>query len=63
MKLNIGILGVGYLGKLHLENLQKIEDVNTVGFYDPNAINATIIENTHQIKRFQDDEALRLNFQ
>jgi len=58
MKLNIGILGVGYLGKLHIENLQKIKEVNIIGFYDPNDINATIIENSHQIKRFNDVESL-----
>jgi len=58
MKLNIGILDVVYLDRLHIDTLQTIKDVNIISFFDPNDINAPIIEKAHQIKRYYDLEML-----
>ncbi len=33
-KPNVGLVGVGHLGRIHLQKLQKIETCNFVGFYD-----------------------------
>ncbi len=35
--LKIGVLGVGHLGKIHLNCIKNIDDYNLVGFYDPDA--------------------------
>ena len=32
--LKIGVLGVGHLGKIHLNCIKQIEDYHLVGFYD-----------------------------
>ncbi len=34
--LNIGVFGVGHLGKIHIKCLREIPDFNIVGFHDPN---------------------------
>jgi predicted dehydrogenase len=33
-KFNIGLIGVGHLGRVHLNKLQIIDDINFYGFYD-----------------------------
>ena len=33
--LKVGVFGVGHLGKFHLNNWKEIDDVELVGFYDP----------------------------
>ncbi len=38
--LNIGVLGAGHLGKIHLKLLQQSNHYNLVGFYDPFQKNA-----------------------
>jgi len=38
--LNVGVLGAGHLGKIHLKLLQQSEKYNLVGFYDPSTENA-----------------------
>tara|TARA_R110002051_G_scaffold222630_1_gene286178 strand:- start:2966 stop:3925 length:960 start_codon:yes stop_codon:yes gene_type:complete len=37
--LNVGVLGAGHLGKIHLRLLNQSEKYNLIGFYDPDAIN------------------------
>ncbi len=37
--LNVGVLGAGHLGKIHLRLLNQSEKYNLVGFYDPDEIN------------------------
>ncbi len=56
--LQLGIFGVGHLGKFHLNNWKQIPDVEIVGFFDPNNDNAKAVENEYGIKRFMDEEAL-----
>ncbi len=36
MKLKIGVLGAGHLGKIHLRCISEIDEYQLVGFYDPN---------------------------
>ena len=38
--LNVGVLGAGHLGKIHLKLLQQSNKYNLIGFYDPNVENA-----------------------
>lgn len=37
--LNVGVLGAGHLGKIHLRLLNESQKYNLVGFYDPDDIN------------------------
>ena len=49
--LKVGVLGVGHLGKIHLKCLQMIDQLELVGFYDPNEENASSsISSLHQIQ-------------
>jgi len=50
--LKVGIFGAGHLGKFHLNNWQEIDDVEVVGFYDPNDETANEVENKFELKRF-----------
>ncbi|WP_300601164.1 Gfo/Idh/MocA family oxidoreductase [Niabella sp.] len=55
--LKIGIVGVGHLGKFHLNNWLEIEGVEVVGFYDPNEETAKEVIEKYNIKRFFDVDA------
>jgi predicted dehydrogenase len=52
--LKIGIVGVGHLGKFHLNNWLEINDVEVVGFVDPNDDIAADVIEKYGIKRFFD---------
>ncbi|MCH5596781.1 Gfo/Idh/MocA family protein [Niabella ginsengisoli] len=52
--LKVGIVGVGHLGKFHLNNWLEIKDVEVVGFVDPNDENANAVIEKYAIKRFFD---------
>lgn len=56
--LNLGLLGVGHLGKIHLTQWLTLQDVNIVGFFDPNDRQAAEIEQQFGIKRFNDPAKL-----
>ncbi len=56
--LRIGIMGVGHLGKFHLNNWQEIEGVQIVGFFDPNDAQAKAVQEKYQVKRFESAEEL-----
>jgi predicted dehydrogenase len=56
--LKVGVLGVGHLGKFHLNNWKEIAGVELVGFYDPNDIAAQEVTQKFGLARFLDLERL-----
>lgn len=56
--LKVGVLGIGHLGKFHLNNWMVIDGVELVGFFDPNDENALAVIEKYNIKRFDDPEQL-----
>jgi predicted dehydrogenase len=56
--LKIGVVGVGHLGKFHLNNWKEIGGVELVGFYDPNDDTANEVSEKYQLPRFLDADAL-----
>lgn len=56
---NIGVLGAGHLGKIHIKLLKGLtNDFNLVGFYDPNDEVAKTVEQEFSLKRFTTYEEL-----
>jgi predicted dehydrogenase len=56
--LKIGVFGVGYLGKFHLNNWKAIPGIELVGFYDPDDDAAKEVSEKYQLARFLDPDAL-----
>lgn len=56
--LTIGVLGVGHLGKFHLNNWKGMEGVRIAGFFDPNDENAQTVAEQYGIPRFNDAATL-----
>ena len=56
--LKVGVLGIGHLGKFHLNNWLVIDGVELVGFFDPSDENALVVIEKYHIKRFDDAEQL-----
>lgn len=54
--LKIGIVGVGHLGKFHLNNWKEIAEVEVVGFVDPDDATANDVIEKYNIKRFYNEE-------
>ncbi len=51
--LNIGVLGAGHLGKIHLKLLQQSDKYNLVGFFDPSTENAQKVSEEFGYTAFQ----------
>jgi predicted dehydrogenase len=58
MGLKIGLLGVGHLGKIHLKCIQASDDLELVGFYDPDPVLAQTVSETFNAKAFSSYNAL-----
>ncbi len=56
--LNVGVFGVGHLGKFHLNNWKEIAGVNIVGFFDPSNEIAKEVAEKYNLKRFLDEDKL-----
>ena len=56
--LRVGIMGVGHLGKFHLNNWKDIEGATIAGFYDPNDETAADVTGKYQLKRFDSVNSL-----
>jgi predicted dehydrogenase len=56
--LNVGVFGVGHLGKYHLNNWKEIKGVKLVGFFDPNNDIAKQVAEEYGLKRFLDEDKL-----
>ena len=56
--LRVGIMGVGHLGKFHLNNWKEIEGAIIAGFYDPNDETAADVTGKYQLKRFDSVNSL-----
>ena len=56
--LKVGVFGVGHLGKFHLNNWKELENVELIGFYDPNDITAKEVTEKYGLKRFDTPEEL-----
>ncbi|MFN5326175.1 MAG: Gfo/Idh/MocA family protein [Bacteroidota bacterium] len=56
--LKIGIFGVGHLGKFHIKNWKEIDNVEVIGFYDPNDAVANDVEAEFGLKRYPDMDEL-----
>ncbi|HOA38055.1 MAG TPA: Gfo/Idh/MocA family oxidoreductase [Flavihumibacter sp.] len=50
--LKVGVFGVGHLGKFHLNNWKEMDNVELVGFYDPNDAMAADVSARYNLKRF-----------
>ena len=56
--LQIGVLGVGHLGKIHVKCINLIDDFELVGFYDPDEEKAQNAIKEFGIKRFESVSSL-----
>lgn len=52
MKLKVGVLGAGHLGKIHLKLLNQSEKYDLIGFYDPDTNNAKNVAKEFGYKNF-----------
>jgi predicted dehydrogenase len=59
--LNVGVLGAGHLGKIHLKLLQQSKKYNLVGFYDPIEENAEKVAKDFGYKAFKNVSELIKN--
>jgi len=56
--LKIGVLGAGHLGKIHIKLNKEIEDLELVGFYDPNPQVASEAAQKLGVKKFDSMDEL-----
>ena len=54
----VGLFGAGYLGKIHINNWQEIQEATLTGFYEPNDESAKEITDTFNLRRFYNEDEL-----
>jgi predicted dehydrogenase len=57
-KIKVGVIGVGHLGRLHVQNYKLISDVEIVGIYDVDFKRVQEVANEFQVKAFDNLEPL-----
>ncbi len=60
-KLNIGVVGTGHLGKLHIKMFREIENCNLIGINDSNSEQAKLAADKFSVKIFDSLESLLKN--
>ena len=58
MTIATGVVGTGYLGRLHARILTEIPEANVIGFVEPNDAIAAEVESSLKLKRFDSVAAL-----
>ena len=56
--LKIGVLGIGHLGKIHLNCIKNINNYELIGFYDPDGEKVKEAEKKYSLKSFDSIESL-----
>ena len=56
--LKIGVLGVGHLGRIHINCIKQIEQYDLVGFYDPAVETAQQVEQELGVRHFDSIDSL-----
>ena len=56
--LKIGVLGVGHLGKVHINCISEIKDLDLIGFYDPDNDIADAVAKDFKIKKYDSISSL-----
>jgi predicted dehydrogenase len=51
-KIRIGIIGACQAGRTHLDVWKNIDDIDIVGFYEPDDDTANILAERYQVPRF-----------
>lgn len=57
-KIKIGLIGAGYMGKIHLEILREIEAFEVIGFYDTDAETSLKVAAEYGLHAYDSAEAL-----
>ena len=52
-KIKVGVIGIGHLGKHHVNHFSKIEDAKLIGVYDINSKTAETISKRYNITPFK----------
>ena len=50
--IKVGVVGVGHLGKFHIEQYQSIDKINLVGFFDIDKELSRAVEKKYDIKKY-----------
>src|SRR5438067_12245020 len=56
--LKIGVFGTGHLGKFHLNNWKELNDIQLVGFFDPDDVVAKDVTEKYHMQRFTNEDKL-----
>lgn len=57
-KLNVGVIGTGHLGKLHIKMFRDIENCNLIGIHDSNTEQVKLAADKFSVKVFESLESL-----